>query len=118
MFEMNLQLFGGGGSKSGLGGGGGPFDGMGIQVDGNQHITYGFVYKDKNGTPQAGSITGRTEVNAQDKLKDKNIRVSDKTFMAKNFFDKARQIAKEKGEKVDWEAAKEAYKKAYKKYFG
>lgn len=119
MFRMNLQLFGGGGSKSGLGGGGGPYGGMGINVDENKRITYGFTYKDSDGKTKAGSVVARNEGHAEEILKNRRVHYNDKSLMAKNFFDKARELAKESGSnKPDWDTAKKAYKKAYKKYLG
>lgn len=118
MFRIDLQLFGGGGSKSGLGGGGGPFGDLSINVNENKRIVYGFVYKDENGKQKFGNITARNEGNAEDLLKSKGINYFDKSLMAKNFLDKAREIAKETGKKIDLDAAKKAYKKAYKKYLG
>lgn len=120
MYKMNLQLFGGGGSSSGLGGGGGggPFDGMKIQTNEEGRIPYSFIYRDRDGKPKAGTIPARNEGHVEEILKEKKVHYSEKSLMAKNFFDKAREIARESGQKIDWEAAKKAYKKAYKKYLG
>lgn len=119
MFRMDLQLFGGGGSSSGLGGGGGgPFGGLEINTNENKRIVYGFVYRDENGKQRFGNITARNEGHAEELLKSKKVNYFDKSLMAKNFLDKAREIARESGKKIDLDAAKKAYKKAYKKYLG
>ena len=119
MFRFDLQLFGGGGSRSGLSGGGGPYGGMEINVDENKRITYGFTYKDGDGKTKTGSVVARNEGHAEEILENRKVHYNDKSLMAKNFFDKARELAKESGsKKIDWDAAKKAYKKAYKKYLG
>lgn len=120
MFEVDLQLFGGGGSKSGLGGGkgSGPFGGMEVKPNENKKLVYGFVYRGKDGKYREGTIIARTEGNAEEQLKERGIRYSEKTLMTKNFFDKAMGLAKENGGKVDWKKAKDAYRKAYKRYLG
>lgn len=53
MIEINLQLFSGGGAKSGLGGG----RGGGDEVNSNA-ATYTFTYRDKNGNEHTISVRG------------------------------------------------------------
>ena len=116
MFEMNLQLFGGGGSKSGLKDDGGPYGGMKIETDKDKNITYNFIYMDREGNRKKGIIPSKNEIYVRERLNDNNIHFLDKSLLPKNFFDRAKQISEESGEKIDWEAAQKAYEKAYKKY--
>ena len=63
MFRMNLQLFGGGGSKSGLGGGGGD----GINPDDEK---FRFYYIDENGKQRSIDIMARDFEQAKKYLKE------------------------------------------------
>lgn len=70
MLEINLQLFSGGGARSGLGGGGGDRDAKNSDAD-----TYRFTFKDENGKEHTIDIRADNFEEAKELLRNKLRRV-------------------------------------------
>ena len=74
LFNINLQLFGGGGSKSGLGGGGDTPSGKGGSKNGNEiyhddegYARYLVIYIDKTGKKRHRIIAAKSQSEANKK---------------------------------------------------
>lgn len=68
MFEIDLQLFGGGGSKSGLSGGGGGKDTNYYDKDG--YATFRVRYLDKTGKIRVITFDAKDQADAENRAKD------------------------------------------------
>lgn len=66
MLEINLQLFSGGGARSGLGGGGGKGDAADSTAD-----KYTFTFKDENGKEHTVTVRGEDLEEAKQMLRIK-----------------------------------------------
>lgn len=96
--------------------GGGTFGGLEIERDGQDRIEYEYYYRDKNGHSRVGEVTGRYENEALREVRKKKQVPGKNTLLPKNFFEKAREVYKEKnGDKSIWEEAQKAYQKALRR---
>ena len=68
MWGINLQLFGGGGSKSGLGGGGGGKDANYYDKDG--YATFRVKYMDKTGKVRVQIFDAKNQADAEERAKN------------------------------------------------